>query len=75
VYVLPVKLACKVQCSLPFVYLRQLMSVNGNSQLPLSVSDDLESVGTSPAYSLPALGAELIYTQDAAATYLLLAVS
>jgi signal transduction histidine kinase len=46
------------------------MSVNGNSQQPLSVSDDLESVGTSPAYSLPALGAELIYTQDAAGHYL-----
>jgi len=39
------------------------MSVNGNSQLPLSVSDDLESVGTSPA-SLPALGAELPYASS-----------
>ena len=46
------------------------MSVNGNSPRSLSVSNDLESFGTIPACSLPALGAELVYTQDAAGRYL-----
>lgn len=46
------------------------MSVNANSHRSLSVSNDLESFGTSPACSLPALGSELVYTQDAAGRYL-----
>ena len=46
------------------------MTVNANSHLSLSVSNDLEFFGTSPACSLPALGAELVYTQDAAGRYL-----
>jgi len=58
-----------MQCSLRFVYLTQL-SVNGNSHRSLSVSNDLESFGPSPACSLPALGSELVYTQDAAGRYL-----
>lgn len=46
------------------------MSITANSQLPLSVSKNLESIATSPYGSLPALGAELVFTQDVAGRYL-----
>ena len=45
------------------------MSINGNPPLP-SVSNDLESFGTSKSCSLSTLGAELVYTQDGAGRYL-----
>ena len=45
------------------------MSITANSQLPLSVSKNLESIATSPDGSLPALGAELVFTQDVAGRY------
>lgn len=46
------------------------MSVNADSQLPLSVSADLDSVTTSPVSLLAALGADLVFTQDADGRYL-----
>lgn len=46
------------------------MSATANSQLPLSVSNEQEPIATSPAGSLPVLGAELVFTQDAAGCYL-----
>lgn len=55
---------------LPFVYMTRVISVTANPKMPLSVSNDLESIATSPSSSLPALGAELVFTQDAAGRYL-----
>lgn len=46
------------------------MSVTADSQLPLSVSKDSQTVATSPTESLSALGAELVFTQDATGRYL-----
>lgn len=46
------------------------MSVNTDSQLPLSVSSHLETVSTDATDSLPALGAELVFAQDAEGCYL-----
>ena len=46
------------------------MSVPANSQLPLSVSNDLESLVISPSGLVPALGTELVFTQDATGVYL-----
>ncbi len=46
------------------------MTVDANSQLALAVSTDSESFGTNPYCSLPALGAELVFTQDTAGRYL-----
>ncbi len=45
------------------------MSLSGNSRLPLSESTDLASVATSPLALLPALGVELLFTQDASGRY------
>lgn len=45
------------------------MSVPANSQLPLSVSNDLESLVISPSGLVP-LGAELVFTQDVTGRYL-----
>ncbi len=46
------------------------MSATANSQLPLSESNDLESIANSPSGSLPVLGAELVFTQDFSGRYL-----
>lgn len=46
------------------------MSFPGNSQLPLYLSTDLADAATSPSGSLSALGAELVFTQDASGGYL-----
>ncbi len=45
------------------------MSVTANPQLP-SVSNHLESITITPACSLSALGAELVFSQDATGRYL-----
>jgi len=46
------------------------MSVDTNSQMPLSLSSNLESVDTPASGLLLALGSELVFTQDAAGRYL-----
>ena len=46
------------------------MNVNADSQKPHSVYPNLESVGTNSVYSLPEIGAELIFTQDISGRYL-----
>lgn len=46
------------------------MSLSGNFRLPFSESTDLASVATSPFALLPALGVELLFTQDASGRYL-----
>ncbi len=53
-----------------FVSPRRVMNVNADSQKPHSVYPNLESVGTNSVYSLPEIGAELIFTQDISGRYL-----
>lgn len=47
----------------------RLISVTANSQLPLSVSNNVEAIATSPA-TLPELSSELVFTQDFLGRYL-----
>ncbi|MGJ5632693.1 ATP-binding protein [Nostoc sp. CALU 1950] len=46
------------------------MTITANSQLPNVFSQNLESITSKTDGSLPALGAELVYTQDGAGRYL-----
>ena len=46
------------------------MTVDANFQLPLAVSTNSESFGINSYCSLPAVGAELVFTQDTAGRYL-----
>jgi hypothetical protein len=46
------------------------MTITANSQLPNVFSQNLESITSNTDSSLPALGAELVYTQDGAGRYL-----
>jgi signal transduction histidine kinase len=57
-------------CGVSFVYFTQVMSITANSQLPNLLSKNLKSITSKSDNSVPSLGSELIYTQDATGNYL-----
>jgi signal transduction histidine kinase len=57
-------------CGVSFVYFTQVMSITANSQLPNLLSKNLKSITSKSDNSVPGLGSELIYTQDATGNYL-----